>query len=57
MWIFIPKEHQQKRSKDIEGGGMLDIEEVKGVNLPAFFKCFNPNNCPQGLSKDKWILN
>lgn len=26
---FIPKEHQQKRSKDIEGGEYVDYEEVK----------------------------
>jgi hypothetical protein len=26
---FIPKEHQQKRQKDIEGGEYVDYEEVK----------------------------
>lgn len=26
---FIPKEHQQKRHKDIEGGEYVDYEEVK----------------------------
>lgn len=26
---FIPKEHQQKRNKDIEGGEYVDYEEVK----------------------------
>ena len=26
---FIPREHQQKRQKDIEGGEYVDYEEVK----------------------------
>ncbi len=26
---FIPKEHQQKRQKDIDGGEYVDYEEVK----------------------------
>jgi hypothetical protein len=26
---FIPKDHQEKRQKDIEGGEYVDYEEVK----------------------------